>query len=79
LFGHVGPEQPVWDLEEHSRAVTGEWVGPYGTTMRQIGERNEALVDDRPALSPFDIGNKPDAAGVMVEPGVIEPLSLTVL
>ena len=74
LFGHLGSEQAVRDLEEHSGAVAGERVGANGTAVGEVGECSETLVDDLSALAALDVGDEPDAAGVMIEPGVIEPL-----
>ena len=79
LFGHLGSEQPIGDLEQHAGSVTCERVGANSAAMGEVGERGQALIDDLPALAPLDVGDEADATRVMVEPGVTEPLVVMLL
>ena len=43
LLGHLWSEEPVGDLEQHSRTVAGEGIGTDGATVGEVGENGEAL------------------------------------
>jgi hypothetical protein len=60
-------------LDEHACTVTGEGIGPYSSTVGQIGEDGLALLDDPMALPTPRIRDKADPAGIVIQSGIVEP------
>ena len=68
-------EETVRNLNQDTRAVTGQRVGAGGTAMRQVVEDRQALDDNVMAFPVLDVDHESNAAGIVLVPGVIEPVS----
>ena len=64
----------IGNLNEKTGAVTGERVGTNRAPMLQANQNLEPLLDDLVALPVLDMGNKADAAGVVLIARVIQSL-----
>jgi hypothetical protein len=69
--GHL-PEEPVRHLNQHPRSVTGVRLAPTGTAMQQVDENPQPLLNHPMRAAPFDVDDKPDAACVVFEGGVVQ-------
>ena len=74
LTCHFLAEKPVGDLNEDARTVTRKRVGPYRTTMGEVLEDRQTLLDNRVALDASDIRHKADAACIVFVTGVVQAL-----
>ena len=63
------------DLHQHPGAVAHARVGAGGAAVFQIAENLQAIFDDLVRLAALDVGDEADAAGVLVERGVVEALA----
>jgi hypothetical protein len=54
------------NLDQHTGAVTGLRVAAAGTTVSQIDQDLDALLNNLMALFATNTGDKTDAAGVML-------------
>ena len=73
LRGPVAQER-MGNLDKAAGAVADRWVRPHRTAMIEIDKEPKALGDDRVGLVSLDIGNEPDAAGIVLIGRVIKPL-----
>jgi hypothetical protein len=62
-------------LHQDPGTVTGQWVGPDGTAVRQVLQYAQALPDDFMALASLHVGDKPDTTGIVFVCRVIQALS----
>ena len=69
-------EEPVRDLHQDAGAVAGARVGADRAAMLQIAEDGERVLDQPMRFPALDVGDEPDAAGILVERGIVEPLHL---
>ena len=67
-------EERVRFLEENAGAVAGVGFAPAGAAMVQIQEHLEGLLDDGVGLPAFDVDDKSHAAGIVLEPRVVQAL-----
>ena len=59
-------EKRVRNLNQDARAVAGLRIAAAGAAVRQVDQNLDALQDDVVRLPAFDIGDKADAAGVVL-------------
>ena len=64
----------MWNLDEHTAAVTGFRVGTDRTTVVEIEQNFETLLDERVRFPILHVGNKADAAGIVLAPRVVKAL-----
>ena len=62
------------DLEQNAGPVAGAGIAPLSTTVVQIIEDLESLLDDAVGLVALDVDHEPDPAAVFLEPRIVEPL-----
>ena len=74
LLGEHGAEELVRDLGEDAGAVAGVRLGAGGAAVLEVLERGDGLLDDLVGLLPRHLRDEGDAAGVLLELGVVEPL-----
>ena len=53
----------------------GERVRAYGTSVREVLENQQTVVDDRMGLLALDMGNEAYPAGVMFVCGIVKALT----
>jgi hypothetical protein len=64
------------DLDQKSGTVSGLRIATASTAMRQINEYLNALQDDIVGFLSFDVGDKSDAAVIMLLLRMVESLSV---
>jgi repressor of nif and glnA expression len=64
-------EEFVWHLEQKTCPVTGVFFTATRTTVVEILEDGEGLLDEFVRWVSFDVDDEPDATGIMLECGVI--------
>ena len=62
------------DLEEHARPVAGGLVAAGGPAVHEVQQHLLAVLDDPMVPPPGDVHHGPDAAGVVLAPGLVETL-----
>jgi hypothetical protein len=72
--GHFLAEKLIGHLDQNARTIPHQGVSPNRTAVIEIAQDLQTLFDDAMAFVPFDMGNKTDAAGIMLAAGVIEAL-----
>ncbi len=70
-FAFLGKES-VRDLRQNAGAVAGARIGTDRAAMLEIDQDRQRILDDLMRLAAFDIGDEADAAGILVERGIIE-------
>ena len=73
LVGLLGEER-VRDLHQDAGAVAGARIGADRAAMLEIAEDRERVLDDLVRLAALDVGDEADAAGILVERRIVEPL-----
>ena len=73
-LGRLLGEELVRDLRQDAGAIAHARVGADRAAMLQIAENLQAVFDDLVRLAAFDVGDEADAAGILVERGVVEAL-----
>ena len=68
-------QEPVRDLDEDARSVAAVGLGTRGAAVVEVRERGKAVLDDGVARDAGQGGDERDAAGVVLERGVVEPLA----
>ena len=71
-----GPTELVGNLQQDARTVTGVRLGALGAAVFQVQQRGDGLLDDVAAPSAVHIGHHRHATRVMLERGVVQPLSV---
>ena len=61
-------------LHEDARAVAGVPLGPLRAPMLEVQKHLERLGDDVVGSAAFDVGDEAEAAGVVLERRVVQPL-----
>ena len=69
-------EEAVGHLEEHPRAVAGVHLGARRTPVVEVAERAERGGDDVVAGAALHVDHEGHAAGVVLEPRVVEPVGV---
>src|SRR5262249_28358803 len=67
-------EECVRNLREDAGAVASARIGTNRATVLEIAENLQRVFDDLMRLAALDVGDEADAAGILVEPRVIETL-----
>src|SRR5262249_39099013 len=67
-------EERVRNLNEDSGAVAHAGVGAHRAAMLEVAEDLQRVLDDLMRLAAFDVGDETDAAGILVERGVVQTL-----
>ena len=77
-LGEVGGadlgEEPVGELEQDARAVTGVDLAAASTSVVEVHQDGEGLLDDIVRTLALHLANEADAAGVMLKLGVVKTL-----
>ncbi len=68
-------QQRVRDLDQAAGAVADQRIGADRAAMVEIDEDFETAADDVVRFSAFDVGDKTDAARVMLVAGIIQAWS----
>ena len=68
-------EKGVRNLDQNAGAVAGLRIAAAGAAVRQVDQDLNALQDDVVRLAALDIGDKADAAGVVLVLRAVEALS----
>ena len=76
LFGHLIPEELVWDLDQNTGTVPLQRVSTNGTSVIQILQDQQSLLNDTVALLPLHMGYKTYTTGVVFVRRVIQTLAL---
>ena len=69
-------QERVGELDEDARAVARADVGALGPAVLEVVQRLERAADDLVGLLVVQARHHGDAAGVVLEPGVVEALCL---
>ncbi len=72
--GGLLDEELVRDLHQDAGAVAHARIGADGAAMFEVAENLQAILDGLVRLLALDIGDEADAAGILVERGVVETL-----
>ena len=67
-------EELVRDLHQDAGAVAGARIGADRAAMLEIAQDRERVLDDLVRLAALDVGDEADAAGILVERRIVEPL-----
>jgi hypothetical protein len=67
-------QKSIGHLDEDAGAITGIRFTADGTTMIKVGKYGYCLLNDLMGLLSLDVGHKANAAGIMLEPGIIKTL-----
>ena len=67
-------EEAVGDLQQDARTVAGVGLGPGRATVVEVAEGSDAVLDDLVAPQALHVHDEVDAAGVVLEPRVVEAL-----
>jgi hypothetical protein len=67
-------EKFVWHLEQKACSVTGVLFTATRTTVVEILENGEGLLNEFVRWLSFDVDDEPDATGIMLEFGVVQAL-----
>ena len=70
--GERGAEERIGELEQDPGAVAGGRVGTLGAAMLEVRERGQRAHDRLVAACPVEPGDERDAAGVVLERGIVE-------
>jgi hypothetical protein len=74
LFAADAPQVLIGQLDEDAGAIAQQWVVPGRSTVRQILEDFETLVDQRVGAFAFDVYDESDAASIVFVLGIVEPM-----
>ena len=72
-FGAFCDIEIMRDLHQHTGAVTDQWIGADGTTMGEIFQNLQAIGNNGMRGLTLHMGDKADAACVVVVAAIIEP------
>ena len=72
--GGLGAEEGVGQLDEDAGAVAGEGVRAEGAAMLEVFEDFDGLLNDGVGALAAEVGDEANAAGVVLECGVVEAL-----
>ena len=75
-LGALAREELVRNLNQDARAVARLRIAAAGAAMRQVDQDLNALQDDVVRLLALDVGDKADAAGVVLVARVVQSLRL---
>ena len=73
-LGRDGVEEFLRHLDEDAGPVAGERIAPAGPAVGEVFEHLEPLTDDLVAAPPVHVDDEPDAAGIVLVGGIVEPL-----
>ena len=71
-LGGLALEEGVRDLHQDAGAVTEARVGADGAAVLEIAEDVQRIGDDLMRLLALDVGDEADAAGILLQRGIIE-------
>ena len=74
LRAHLAAQEPVGHLYQESGAVPGLRIATAGTAVLQVHEHLDALRHDVVRLLAADVGDEPDATGVVFVGGIVKAL-----
>ena len=62
------------NLRQDAGAVAGARVGTDRPAVLEVAQDRERVLDQPMRLLALDVGDEPDAAGILVERGIVEAL-----
>ena len=71
-LGGLAGEELVRDLHQDAGAVAGARIGADRAAMLEVEQDRQRVLDDLVRLAALDVGNEPDAAGILVERRIIK-------
>ena len=75
-LGCLAEKKLVRDLHQYAGAVAHARIGAHRAAVFEIAEDLQPVLDDLVRLAAFDVGDEADAAGILVERGVVQALRL---
>ncbi len=73
-FGRLREEELVRDLHQDAGAVAHARIGTDRAAVLEVAQDPQAVFDDLMRLAALDVGDEADAAGILVELGIVEAL-----
>ena len=73
-LGRDGVEEFLRHLDEDAGPVAGERIAPAGPAVGEVFKHLEPLTDDLVTAPPMHVDDKPNAAGIVLVGGIVEPL-----
>ena len=67
-------QEAVRHLHQYSGAIAGVGFAAAGAAMIEVAQHLDRLLHDAMRLATLDVDNKAHAAGIVLEPGVVESL-----
>ncbi len=68
-------EELVRDLHQDAGAVAGARIGADRAAMLEVEQDGQRILDDLVRLAALDVGDEADAAGILVERGIVEAVA----
>ena len=65
-------QEPIRDLDQDARTVTGVGLGAGGAAMLHVAQRADTHRHDGTRTATLHVGDEADATGVVFEPGVVQ-------
>jgi hypothetical protein len=76
LFKQFWSKEPVRYLEQHSGTITRKGISTNRTSVGEVCEHGQPLIDYLVTFAAFDVGDKPYTTRVVVKPTVVEAFCL---
>ena len=67
-------EEFVRNLDQDAGAIAGFWIAAAGAAMRQVEQHLDSLLDNVVTFMAADVGDKTNAAGVVLVRGIVKSL-----
>ncbi|MND25058.1 hypothetical protein D3C80_154850 [compost metagenome] len=74
LARHFLAEKAVGDLHENARTIAHQRISADSTAMRQVFKNEQAVLDDLVGFLTLHMGNKADAAGIVLIARIVKTL-----
>ena len=74
MFGQILTIESIGDLNQNSRTIAHEFVGPDGTPVVEIFKNFEALLNNSVGFLALDMCHKANTTGIMLICWVVESL-----
>ena len=71
-LGRLALEEGVRNLHQDAGAVAGARIGADRSAMFEVAENFQRIGHDRVRLLALDVGNEADAAGILLQRGIVE-------
>ena len=74
--GHFFTVKPIWNLHQQSGAIAHQRISANGAAMSEVFEHKQTVFDYLMRLDALHVGNKANAAGIMLIARIIKTLCL---